>query len=170
MYRTPQRPAEPLEEIERITVPRYGRLHMGVMLVFGLGCLLWLPVARLQGTNAGYAVEGTFALMGAILVAIVLVLRRDHTVLEANYTRGELVIRPFQKPELRVALAHIEYLDMSPQAKSDEMLLHLVTTGGGRIHVMNTAAVNEPIDWVQKVVATVAQRAEAAQQAAAQQV
>lgn len=166
VYRNPQRPDVPLDETESLTVPRYGQLHMGFMFVFGVGSMLWLPVALVQRTSEQYLGAGTFAVTGAILVGVVLWLRRDHVVLEANYTRGELVVRPWNKPEQRVAFAHIQYVDMTPKSKSDEMVLQVVTTGGARIPLLETAATDTPMDWLEKVRANADRRAEEAKQAA----
>lgn len=167
MYRTPQRPDTPADETESITVQRYGKLYVGFLFVFGAGSMLWLPVALVQRNTEEYLGAGTFAVMGAILLGTALWLRREHVVLEANYTRGELVVRPWNKPEQRVAFAHIEYVDVNPKIKSDEMVLQVVTTGGASIPLMETASTDEPLDWLQKVRANAAARAEAAQQAVA---
>lgn len=168
MYRTPQQPEAPADETESITVQRYGKLYLGFLLVFGAGAMLWLPVVLVQRNTEAYLGAGTFAVMGAIFLGVALWLRREHVVLEANYTRGELVVRPWDKPEQRVAFAHIEHVDMSPKIKSDGMVLRVVTTGGASIPLMETAVTDEPLDWLEKVRANAASRAEAAQQLTAE--
>ena len=93
VYRDPQRPEAPPEEIERFVLARYSTRWQWVTVATGI--LLMLPLARalVLGMSEGYAGFGAIAAAGAILIVMVQVMMRPKVTLEANYTRGELVVQ-----------------------------------------------------------------------------
>jgi hypothetical protein len=160
VYRDPQRPEAPPEEIERFVLARYSTRWQWVTVATGI--LLMLPLARalVLGMSEGYAGFGAIAAAGAILIVMVQVMMRPKVTLEANYTRGELVVQPWRGAEQRVRFEHIEYVDINAIPRSEMMRLELVT-GAGRVLIMDTMVVDATTEWLEGVRANAAQRSEA---------
>lgn len=144
MYRTPQRPELPRDEIERLSIARYTKAWRLFTLVLSIVFVLPLgPVLVLELTPYRFG-AGAFAATGFTLLVMALTLMRQQVLVEANYTRGELTVTPPHGQPRRVLFVDIE--DVDTDSISDSELIRVtLTTRSGPVRVVDGMAVDEPV-------------------------
>ena len=150
MYRTPQRlpSVPPREETERLSIPRYTKtwrlftLGLSIVFVAPLGPVLLLRLSPyLLGATA-------FAVTGVVTFVMALTLMRQVVVVEANYTLGELTVKPPRRQPQRVPF--VEIRDVNTDSIRDSELTRVtLQLRDGTLHVVDGMAVDEPVRRIQ---------------------
>lgn len=144
MYRTPQRPEEPRDDVERLEIARYTKVWRAFTLVLSIAFMVPIgPVLVLGMTEYRFG-AAAFAGTGLTTLVMALTLMRQVVLVEANYTQAALTVTSPGGASRRVAFADIEGVDTDSISDS-ELVRVTLKTSAGDVHVVDGMAVDETV-------------------------
>jgi hypothetical protein len=164
MYRTPQRPEAPRDDIERIEISRYTKAWRAFALVIAIGMITPIVPIAWMGLADHLLSAGASAVFGLIVLVMTFTLLRDVVAVEANYTQGEVTIIPPRGPQRRVAFRDIEGVDTDSISDS-ELIRVTLETRAGVVHVLDGMNVDEAVTRIEAMREKAARLAEEAARA-----
>lgn len=148
MYRTPQRPEEPRDDVERLEIARYTKAWRVFTIVLSIAFMVPLgPVLVLDMSEYLFG-AAAFAGTGLTTLVMALTLMRQVVVVEGNYTQAVLTVTSPGGASRRVAFADIEGVDTDSISDS-ELVRVTLETSGDAVHVVDGMAVDETVRRIQ---------------------
>lgn len=166
MYRTPQQPDAPREDIERLEIARYTKAWRTFTVVLSGALLAPLAPVLVLGLSEHLPAAAISAGTGLTTLVMALTWMRQVVRVDANFTQGVLTVTAPGGSQQRVAFTDVNDVDTDSISDSELMRVTLLTTGGP-VHVVDGMAVETTVEKLKAMRQRAARLAEEAAKARA---